>query len=432
MSSVNSMSVIRKILFSLIILSLGASVALVMMKLLPKDEETLNEAEKISVNVVQIRPQSVTVEVESQGTVRPITETSLVSEITGVIEWISPKFASGERFEQGEVLVRINPLDYEVAVDQAQASLSAAKAKLLEEQARSEAEKKNWLASGRTLKDAPPLLIRTPLVAEAQARVKAAKAELEKAQLYLQKTQVRAPYSGMVQIREADLGEYVGPGALLGVIFSTRASEVRLPVTASDLEQLGLFKQGGSFNHQPLLNHPVVLSAQLGSFTGRWTATLVRQEGVLDQKTRMYYLVANIDEPYKAPLPLSSGVFVKATMQGKTLADVFVLPRELLRRNNEVLTVNQKNQLWIKTVNVVYTSNGHVYINKGLEAGEKVVFTALEHFIEGQEVLIQCVHISGEIQATPSVLVPMSDATPENDRSSLKNNASLQDKEPEG
>ncbi len=226
---------IRQTVVSLIILSVSVLAAYGLSNMSNPPEK---EQEKSAIPLVRsmvLAGESVRFTIRSQGIVRPSVETSLVAEVSGVVKEVSPVFASGGIFSKGDLLARIDDSDYRVALRQAEANLAASEAKESEERARSEAEKQSWLRSGKKLKDAPPLLIREPYLAEARAKVKASKAQLEKALRDLERTIIRAPYDGIVRERKINLGQFVSNGAQTGSVYSSDFAEVRLPIKSSDL-----------------------------------------------------------------------------------------------------------------------------------------------------------------------------------------------------
>ncbi|GAA4649220.1 efflux RND transporter periplasmic adaptor subunit [Kistimonas scapharcae] len=373
---------IKKILLPVIILAVFLLGALLLAGYQPDRQTRAAAPPGILVETQSLQIETVSVQIESQGTVQPSTETTLVSEVSGLVTGLSPVFVAGGVFRKGDVLIRLDPLDYAVSVRQAEAALAASQARLTEEQARRQAEAVNWRQSGRPLADAPPLLLREPFIAEADANVKAAQAELDKARLYLGKTEIRAPYDGMVKSRQADIGQYVSPGTPLGVTFATESAEVRLPVTASSLPLLDIPAFGS------IANGPsVTLTAQFGSQAVQWKGDIVRSEGVVEGSTRMHVLVAEVHDPYgmtqrDSRMPLKAGLFVRASITGISLDSVQAVPRSLIRRNNEVL-VADKGVMRLRQVNVRYASAGMAYVDSGFQAGDRLITTVLEDPLEG-------------------------------------------------
>jgi multidrug resistance efflux pump len=156
--------------------------------------------------------------IASQGTIRPRTETILSAEVLGSIVSISPKFIAGGVFAKGEELLRIDPTNYVVAVEQAKAMLAQ---RQIEHDGALKLRSQGYRAESE--------------YASAVAALATAKADLVKAERNLLRTHITLPYDGMVRVKEADLGQYVNPGTRLGITFATDYAEVRLPLTDQDL-----------------------------------------------------------------------------------------------------------------------------------------------------------------------------------------------------
>ena len=277
----------------------------------PEQKEETDPA--MLVEVIPVERVSLNLSVFSQGSVRPRTETTVVAEVSGKIVEVSPHFVAGGFFRKGEVLLQIDPSDYEAALKRAEANLASRKAQYADQKARSEQAMKDWINLGR--KGEPSdLTLRKPQLAEALANVQAAEAELQKAQRDLQRTKIKGSYDGLVRSKQADVGQYVAPGTPVAVTFAIDTAEVRLPLTATDLSFLDLPSfTDGSDTSLP----PVTLRSETAGMSGEWTGQIIRTEGVIDEKSRVTYAVAQVVDPYGV-LGLSQqdklrmGTFVRA------------------------------------------------------------------------------------------------------------------------
>jgi len=316
-------------------------------------------------------------QVASQGSMQAKTETTLVSEVNGKITSIAEAFVAGGFFQAGDVLVRIEPADYQTSVKAAEAALATAKAALEEERARAKVAERDWLnfTSGK----APALGLRKPQLASALAKVNSAEADLERARRDLSRTEIRAPYSGMVKSRAANLGQFVSRGSQLGVLVDTSIAEIRLPLTLADLADLGVADQ-------TKFALPVTLSDDSGQ---QWPATLVRTEGVLDSQSRVLHAVAELTDPYRreqAGTPLRFGQFVQAKITGRTASAVMQLPRHLLKPGQQVVVADKDLKLQLRQVRLDRADQAYAYIAGGSEAGDQLVISPLANPIPGMQV----------------------------------------------
>lgn len=259
-------------------------------------------------------------------------------------------------------------------------------AQLSFERARSAQAEKEWAMTGRPATEAPLLALRKPYLAEAQANVLQAEAEVKQAQQKLDKTTIRAPYAGMVSAKTADIGQFVTLGSKLGEIFAIDYAEVRLPLTQRDLSMM----DAQAFaNNKP--RPGVTLSASVGNTELQWDALLVRSEGVVDQRNRSQYLIAQIVDPYnikqRSEKPaLLMGSFVRATIAGKKLENVFAVPRHALLEGGNIAAVDSDNKLRLKKVETIFSDEQFYYIANGLEEGMEIIVSAVGIAIDGMRV----------------------------------------------
>ena len=170
----------------------------------------------------------------AQGSVTPRTQTTLVSEVNGAVVEVAAQFNVGGFFRKGDLLMRIDPKDYQAALSRARAQVANRQALLAQEQARADQARKDW-DNLRRPGEPSDLVLRVPYVAEAQANLRSAQADLQQAQTNLARTTIRAPYDGMLREKRVDVGQYVGTGTAVALLYSIDSAEVRLPLTEHDM-----------------------------------------------------------------------------------------------------------------------------------------------------------------------------------------------------
>ena len=376
------MSRTSKIVLPVLIVLVGLAVAVFIVRAKPEAERQPVEAFAPVVRVIEVAPVDVTLRVRSQGTVRPRTESTLVAQVSGEIKAVGRAFAEGGFFERGEMLVSIDRADYELAVARAEAQLAQAELRREQERAQAEVAREEWEDLGTGTPS--PLTLREPQLAEAEAAVRAAAASLDQARLNLERTTIRAPFAGRVRAKHADVGQFVAPGSRLADIFSVDSSEIRLPIPQDQLAFLDVALDGARGEE----GANVLLSANLGGANARWSARVVRTSGELDPQSRMYNLIAEVEDPYRrreegAVLPV--GLFVDAEIEGRTVENVFVIPRTALRDGSQVLVLDD-DRLEFRGVEVLRLQGEDVLVASGLEAGELVCVSALETAVDGMRV----------------------------------------------
>lgn len=347
----------------------------------------------IPITAAVLQPQAYTVVVPTEGEVRARTESSLIPEVSGTIREISPSFREGGFFEVGEELVKLDDRDHEAAVVIAKSAVAQAETAVAEETARAAQAVENWKALGRQ-GEPDPLVLRKPQLAEARARRLSAVAQLERAQRDLERTSIRAPYAGRIVEKLADIGQYVSPGRELAQIYAVDAAEIDLPLKTNDMAFLDVPEHFRGERMPAMEKGPeVVFTAPYAGRSGEWKGRLVRTAGSIDKASRQLYVTAQVQDPYarrgSENPPLKIGMFVSAFITGRTLENVFVVPRVSLREGNQVLLVDEEKKLRTRVVTIVWGGPDHVVVTEGLKAGEMLCTVPLHYAVEGSEVKMQ-------------------------------------------
>ncbi|MCW8108666.1 efflux RND transporter periplasmic adaptor subunit [Alteromonas ponticola] len=392
----NSMLMKSGIPLLIILVAIFAAALLISAKKPPEQKPV--ETKAFLVDAQQINSEDVRFKVYSQGNVLPKHQTNISTQVSGKVVEVSETFVAGGLFKKGDLLVRLEQEDYATDLKLAEAELAQAKAALTEEKARSKVAEQEWRSVNSTV--APELGLRKPQLATAQANVKAAEAKFERAKRNLKRTEIRAPYDGLVVSRNVDLGQFISTGSIVGSIYSTDQAEIRLPIPDSEMAFIDLKRQ---INKAA----PVTLTASVAGKKKAWEAELVRSEGILDAGSRVIYVIAQLDDPYAREdidkTPLRFGQFVQAEITGTQSQRLFVLPRNVLRLDNTVLQVTDAREVKISPVEVVRTNAQHVYISSGLDEESQVITSAVPNPYDGMKVRL------------PGDEVPAS-ASPENDK----------------
>lgn len=332
--------------------------------------------------VAHARPTTVSVNV--QGEARPRTEATLAAQVAGRVVWASPKFAEGGAFAEGEVMARIDAADYQLAVVRSRAQVAQAQEALTREEAEGELARQDWQALGRG--EAPPLAVREPQLAQARAQLASAEAGLRSAELDLNRASIRAPFTGRVRERRANVGDYVGPGSPVAVMFATETMEIRVPLTDADL---ALMRLPVGFNATTANPGP---AAHVTSVTGgriqAWEGRLVRTEASVDARTRLVYGVVEVRDPFSArhTAPLAPGMFVQTRLEGSNRETLVAAPRSALKRNEYVYVVTANNTIEVRHVRAAQTTADEVLFREGIADGDRVVVSVLTSPRDGMEV----------------------------------------------
>ncbi len=379
-----------KAVVAVILLGGGLTVAALIMKTADDTSPASEPAPPPLVRVITLTPRDVTLDVASQGTVMPVTESVLSPQVAGRVEWVSPMLRAGSFFDAGEPLLRIDPRDYELAIVRAEAAVAQADMRVAGEESEARVARQEWDLIGDG--EADPLVLRVPQLAEARAAARAARAERQRAQIDLARSEVQAPYDGRVLSRDVDVGQYVMPSTVLGRLMAIDRAEVRLPVPDAELAFLKL--PMGRPDRDGLATMPTVtLTTEFAGQRWSWPARIVRTEAQIETRTRMLNLVAEVEHPYgddgSGRPPLESGLFVQATIGGRTVRGAFVIPRSSLLAGDRVIVVDADDRLRLRAVEVLRAGREHAILTGGLTRDDRVCVSMLEIATDGMQVRVQ-------------------------------------------
>jgi len=378
----------RFLVFMMPVLVIAASIGgfMVMSAMKAEPEEKEEEVKALPVLTVAARSDNVTLTVMAQGEVQPRSQINLVPQVSGKLVYMSPKFIEGGKFDKNELLGRIEATEYELRVVQARANIAQAETAVLREKSESEIAQRDWdeLGSGE---QASALTLREPQMAEAAARLEAAKAQLAEAELQLSRTNIYAPFSGRVIRRQVNQGAYVTTGQQVGEIYSIDVMDVRLPLTNQDLSRAGLSL---GYSAAPGEGIPVTLSADVAGVQASWQGEIVRTASRFDPETRVLFAFAEVRDPFgkasSGGIPLAPGIYVNGEIRGESVDSAVIIPRSALRGKNEVYIATSDETLEIRTVEVRATTRESAILLAGLKPGEKVITSPIRGAVSGMDI----------------------------------------------
>ena len=397
----------KKIFFPILLFSAMAGIAWYLVQLRPEPKAKKIVKKIPFVEVIVVNKQSLRSLIETHGTVRPRTQTTLIAEVSGIIEAVAPfredeetslskvespaSFRAGGFFREGDLLLQIEDVDLQASVAEAKANLSRAKLQLVQEQELAKQAKIEWGA--RDWNKAPDLVKRIPQILKAEAEAEAAQAKLGQAQHNLARAQVKAPFEGRILKTMADVGQRVGGGtsSALAEVYALDSAEIDLSLSRSEMKFLGFSEGIASQEVEEIETEVLDISGKV-AFKG----ILERSEGVVDQQTRLNKLVARVDNCFSNPFlkssepehePLRVGQFVNLRLLG-TQVEAFVIPDSAFRRQDTVLVVDSENGLRPRKVTTLHLHGNKVWVTQGLKNGDRVCVTPVEIITEGMKVRI--------------------------------------------
>ncbi|MEM7101436.1 MAG: efflux RND transporter periplasmic adaptor subunit [Pseudomonadota bacterium] len=371
----------RTIILPFLIVTVFVFGAVTLMATAPVLEPEAQEPVYTTVRVTNVAPEEVQLKVHSQGTVKPSTESQLIPEVSGRVTWMSPNLVAGGYFKQGEVLARVEQLDYTNSRDRARATLVRAEAE--HQHAEFEYRRQRSLAE-RKLTSRSQLENSLRAMRVAEAALQDAKVNFEQAAQNLERTDIKAPFTGLVRTESVDIGQFISRGNPIATLYASDLVEVRLPIADRQLAFLNLPPTlRGELPEEMQPN--VTLRTEYAGQNLQWEGKIVRTEAEIDISSRMVQLVARVpNNPDNAPL--SVGLFVEAEIEGLSAEDIVVLPRSALRNNSQVLIVDADDKLRYRDIDTLRLYQDNVLIQGGLEAGERVCISPLQTALDGMKV----------------------------------------------
>ena len=424
-----------------------------------KDKPNRHKQERppLIVDAVRLKKENYQIILTSNGTVRPHTQSTLVSEISGKIERVSSNFREGGYFKPGEELLTIDDRSYQAAVVKArsavisaefdleqerirvknyetdliiaESAVAQAQLALAEEEAKARQAKEDWarLNPGQTPDElvlrGPQVFSAAAAVASAEAQVEqikrnielgsqqlaaadgavaAANADLEEKRLSLERTRITMPYAGRILEKSVDIGQYVSPGSNLATVYAIDYVEIRVPLSNQQLGFIDLPERyRGERNDRDFNGPKATIRARIGRTDYVWNGEIVQTEGAIDSRSRQLFVIAKVDDPYGRMKgdrpPLKVGQFVEVGIEGDYLEDVFLIPRSAVREGKEVLIIDENNQVHRRLIDIIWSNVEIMVVKESLEIGELLCITPIPFAVDGTVVQSRI----GEILAYP-------------------------------
>ncbi len=372
-----------KLITFLVIIGVGSAIGMALIKAKPQAKRRPVSIAAPLVEFTEVNPLPQQIVVNATGTVIPAREVSLKPQVSGVVVWQSPRLVAGSRFKAGEVLLRIDPRDYELAVAQQRAALTKARVELETEQGRTEVARREWellkddveySESGRNL------ALRKPQLENARAGIEAAQGALTKAELDLERTVIKAPFNAVIIDEQVDVGQFLAPGVVMATLAGSDTFRVQASLNLEELAWIdvpGVNAERGS---------PVRIMQNTGSEGHNHTGEVERLLTDVDAQGRMARLLIRVPDPLDtdSALPLLLGAYVKAEIAGRTVNTVYAIASEALRGGDTVWLLTKENTLEIRKVEVVRRQRNEIFV-RGLSPHERLITSRIFAPVSGME-----------------------------------------------
>ena len=382
----------KGLLIAAAVLAGFVALAALLVSLAPEPERRDPPSRTPTVQTAAVVAEVGAIPVHGAGVVRPLAEVDLAPQVGGRVVWVDPELQSGRRVSAGQVLFRVDVADYGYNVRQAEAALEVGRMELLkaEEAAAIAAEEYERFAERTDAPPATPLTLHQPQLEAARAALRRDEAALVHAKLALARTQVKAPFDGVVREESVEVGQLVTAHVPVGRIFSTDAVEVVVPLADAEAALIpGLWNDAGGDAAKARVQ------AEYGDLRGSWTGFVDRALASLDETTRTIEVVVRVPHPFDvqgaaAPVhpPLLVGKFAEVTIDGIAPEGYFRLRRAALQPGDEVWCVRPDGTVRIVPVRVLQRRDDEVYVTGMLDPAEPAIVGGIRFATDGLAVRV--------------------------------------------
>ena len=341
------------------------------------------------VKVEKLQTEDRQMVVRGYGTVKPTVKADIVPQVGGKVMSVHGQLKAGGYIPAGEEIFKIDPCDYELAVEQARSAVAEAEVALEIQQAEADVARREWRTLNPQEEPDSPLVFREPQINQAQARLASARANLAKAELQLERTSVSLPYGALIIEENVDPGQYVTPGQMVGTAYGVEVFEIEVPLEDSEL---AWFELGDSYGNEGSgksgAGSPAKVLAKLGGQRQLRQGHVRRTKGRLEEKSRMVVVVVEVERPFdtsSGKVPLYPGTFAEVEIQGRVLEDAVAIPRRAVHNGNEVWIVRD-GRIHIQPIEIIRSDRNFVYTRMHREEPVQMVVSSLDTVTEGMKV----------------------------------------------
>ena len=332
------------------------------------EQKSLGNLDTEARAVVVIAPtaSSIQLSLSTTGEVYARSEVPMIPQVNGIVEWVSPALRDGGSFTSNEPLMRIDPIDLKLALDQAEANLETAEANQELKEAESYSAQENW----RLLhpeEPVPVLVSKAPQLRQARAAIQVAEVAVELADLNLARTSFELPFSGRVKETRLGVGQLVTRGQSFGTAYALDAIEVRVPVSEVELAKL-----------VPTAGRTGVVSIHSKLFN----VVVDRVSAQLDQRSRATDVFLTIVDPHD----LVPGQFVNVMLEGRTENNVYRIPQAAEQAGSKLWIV--QDGMLQEVVPVILSREDNELIISAFDYGDGLVVGAVTNAYTGMKVAI--------------------------------------------
>ena len=340
-------------------------------KPVPKKREAREHVVWVDVKKLELGTHRIPI--RGMGEVHPYRKLMLTPEVSGRIIEVGEGIEAGTKVSAGQLLCRIESLDYQVAFEMQKSKVAQAGLAVLEERGRvvqAERERKRLGDEGGDELQVK-LSSRREHLKSLEASLNGAKSQLALTQKQLERCVIKAPYGGVLTEWKGHLGSQVGPQVSIGSLLDDQRFDLELQLRR---DQLNLLPEGEG--------NKVILELPDGIREGRWIHRWPEHHG----KGRLVSLRVSVEQPLAIDPPLFVNAFVTARLESHAFNDSLHLPRRAIDDQGGVWLCSSTNTLERRPVKFIPIDDDQVLVISGLQTGDRWVKSVLNVAVEGMEV----------------------------------------------
>ncbi|WP_299772474.1 HlyD family efflux transporter periplasmic adaptor subunit [uncultured Pseudoteredinibacter sp.] len=321
----------------------------------------------------KLEPHRHSVVIKTGGLIIPSQLSKISARVSGEIMDLSESSTPGTLVSKGETLALIDPQDYELAKEQAEADLEKALAELeIEKGLVKLAQSEVAIASELSSFESSDLALRKPQLAIAQQNVKKARESLKKANLDLDRTRISAPLTAIIKSRQQDLGNYVTEGSPLFELIDTRAYWLKVTL---DLDEIAWVTDKSRIS----IGHP---SWPQGTYINGKLLSKLGQLRIEDRQAEIL-IELSPSQAKKSSVALMINQYVDVHIESPMNVDSIKLNRDWLYNTLSFWSITPKNKLKLIRTDPIYRARDYILINAAQLDNVQVLTSKLVGATEG-------------------------------------------------
>ncbi len=385
-----------KYIISILIFILAIATAVGLYSTSPKTKKAKPARPVPVVQTAEVHQGREAVTIEAFGTVIPAKRITLQSEVEGRIVDQHPELVPGGLIGKDDMLIQIDPADYELSVREYKAEMEEAMFELDLEQGRQAIAGREWKLMEDEIKytsAGKSLALREPHLRLVRAKVEKAKSRLSIAELALARTTVSVPFNALVLEEFVESGQLVGRQTNIATLAGTDQFWVKVSIPVSALQRLSI----NGISKQPGPSAQVIFEPVSGSAVIR-NGQVAKVMGDLDPEGRMGRLLIAIDDPLDlhANNPINKkrkkagrlllGSYVQVKIDAGLLNNIYSIPRQALREGNVIWVMDSEEKLQIRSVKIEWRRKDNVLVSAELMKGDKLILSRLQTPLPGMKI----------------------------------------------